>query len=449
MSLAAPAAPSRLHPRTLAVVAVAASAYLGRLGAAAVVLVTVPMAREALDADRFGVWMMLGGLMAFLSFADLGLGNGLMNRLTAAHAAGRRDLVAAELRAGYACAVGIAALPPLAWALWCALAPAPVSVVGDVSAAHRDEVLDALHVFVALVALGVPAALAQKAQLGLQQGHWVGATAFAGALAQLVALPLALHAGCGLPVLVLASFGTQVAVNAAASLAWLVADGRLGELRVARPGREVAAALLRAGLLFLALQLAAAFAFQSDAIVVSQRLGPAAYGDYSVAQRVFLIVSGVLATATAGLWPAFGDALARGDTAWARRTLLRGLAVAGVAAVAAVGAVALAAGPIVRAWVGADAVPAAPLVAVLAAWTVVEVLASVTAAFLNGADAIRAQLGLALAMAGTAFAAKWWAVDAFGTAGAPLATLCAYLLISVPGQVVLVRRILSASEPST
>src|SRR5207247_10417659 len=83
--------------------------------------------------------------------------------------------------------------------------------------------------------------------------------------------------------------------------------------------------LLRIGGQFFALQLAVAFAFQSDAIVITQKLGQAAYGDFAVVQKLFLFISMLLNSALLGLWPAFGDAIARGDMTWARRTLVRSL----------------------------------------------------------------------------------------------------------------------------
>ncbi len=448
MSVELDSAVVRAHPRTVSLVLAAAAAYLGRLGSAAVLLVTVPMVRASIDAERFGVWMMLSGLLAFLSFADFGLGNGLLNRVTAAQAAGRRDEVARAMRAGLGWTAVAALLPPLFWAAWCLAIDDPTAAVGTVSAGVREEVRAALQVFVVLVALAVPASLLQRAQLGLQQGYWVGAVAFVQAGITLAAVPIVLHAGGGLVALLFATLGVQVATNAAASLAWLVRGRWLAAMAAVRSDRALRRGLGRDAALFFALQLTAAFAFQSDAIVVSQVLGPVAYGEFAVVQRVFALMPAILSTAMLGLWPAFGDALARGDLQWVRRALARGLAsVAGVALLGAT-VVSLSLDTLLRLWLERPPEVSARLVASLAAWTVVEAAGGVTASLMNAAGAIREQLWVAFAMAGAAFAGKWWATDAFGASGAVLATLCAYCLISVPGQFLIIRRALALRESS-
>src|SRR5512133_170880 len=42
-------------------------------------LVSVPLTLTYLGAERYGMWMTISSLVAVLNFADLGMGNGLMN----------------------------------------------------------------------------------------------------------------------------------------------------------------------------------------------------------------------------------------------------------------------------------------------------------------------------------------------------------------------------------
>src|ERR1035441_8948081 len=42
-------------------------------------LVTVPMTLNYLGAERFGLWMAISSVVSMLAFADLGVGNGLLN----------------------------------------------------------------------------------------------------------------------------------------------------------------------------------------------------------------------------------------------------------------------------------------------------------------------------------------------------------------------------------
>ncbi len=422
------------------ILATAGAGYLGRVGAALVVLVTIPLARRALEPDLFGVWMMLGSLLAFFAFADLGVGNGVLSRLGSPYVARDESQRRRVIHAGYVCTSLAGAALLAAWGCWIAWSPSPTAVVGTLRAEHRGEVLTALHLFVALTALNIPASMVQKIQLASQRGHWVGLTQLAAALATLMAVAAVLSVGGGLVALVMASLGVQVAANLGSALLWRARSAPRTPARPVRLEWPVVAALLQTGGFFFTLQLAVAFAFQSDAIVITQRLGQSAYGDFAIVQRLFLAVSSVLLAGLAGLWPAISDALVSGDTAWIRRTLVRSYGFVALTIGAASVALALLAPRIVVAWAGLEIAPAAALLVVLAAWTTVDALGNVSGAFLNAAGLLRAQLLFAVLMASAAFGLKWLLVDAVGAWGAVAATLVAYVCISIPAQAVLITR---------
>ena len=451
-----PAEPSLSKPfaidgRSLRVLTTAATSYLGKVVAALSVLVTIPIARAALPSDLFGVWMMLSGLLTFFAFADLGVGNGVLNRVTAAHAANDLDEQRRIMRAGYACTGTIGALVLATWLCWGQLAPVPTAFVGSVAVKHQDEVMTALNIFFLLLAINISANLVQKMQLGRQRGQWVGLAQAGGAIGTLVGVPVALALGGGLAGLVVASLGMQVAANLASTVLWhrqlSKTEGRLTESWHRRlPEWHAVVALMRTGALFLVLQLAVAFAFQSDAIVIVHQLSQAAYGDFAVVQRVFLAASSILLAGLAGLWPAIGEALASGDAAWVRRTLLRSYVFVFVVMGIACLALAFSMPQIVLLWVGMHTPPPTALLAVLAAWTIMEAMGNVSGVFMNAAGLLRAQIVLATLMATAAFLGKWYLVGKLGPWGAVLATLIAYSVISIPAQVHLVRRQLRENE---
>ena len=308
---------THLDARSLRIIIVAGASYLGRASAAIAVLITIPMARQHLAPELFGVWMMLGSMLAFFAFADLGVGNGVLNRIVTAHAAHDDAQQRRIMLAGYVCTCGAGAIVLVTWALWVALSDVPTAVVGALRDAHRDEVLAALHLFVMLVAVNIPVGMVQKVQLGLQQGQWIGMAQLVASLATLVAVPTVLAFGGGLPALVAASLGTQVLSNLGCTWIWkhrMTASRGTAPVAsaVMRIEWSMVVSLLRTGSLFLLLQVAAAIAFQSDAIVITQRLGQEAYGDFAIVQRLYLAVSSILLAGLVGLWPAIGDALSGG-----------------------------------------------------------------------------------------------------------------------------------------
>lgn len=430
-----------IDSRMLRVVATAGATYLGRFGSGIVVLITLPMARQALPAELFGVWMMLTALLGFLAFADLGVGNGVLNRTTQAQATGDRDELRRTLTSGYACTFSVGITLMLSWLTWAHFADEPTAVAGAISQAHRADALAALTVFVSVLAINIPASLILRVQLGMQQGYWNGIAQFCGSILTLGAVLLTLHHQGGVAMLVLATLGIQAGVNIINTLIWLWRQQLLGRA-LWRDAWDWATArgLLKSGSMFFLLQLAAAFAFQSDAIVITQTLGQKEYGDFAVVQKLFLFVSMLLGAAMVGLWPAFGDAVARKDMDWAFKALRRGVAIAAGISIVSVAVLTAAMPWIMKNWMYASLNPAWTLLGALAVWTVIDAVASVLAAFMNGANILRAQLVFAVGMALTAFAAKWVLTPILGATGAVLATILAYCLISVPGQVYIFKR---------
>ena len=441
--------------RMMRVMAVAGATYLGRFGQGLVVLITLPMARQALSPELFGVWMMLSALLGFMAFTDLGIGNSVLNKVTQAQATNDPAGLRRTLASGYAVTSAIGVVCLLSWLVWSQVSLEPTALAGDITRAHRAEVMSALTVFAVVLAVNVPSSLIQRVQLGMQQGYWVGTTQFAAALISLAAVPLVLRNGGGVAALVASTLGVQACANVVNTLVWLRANDmlRLSDWTGSLDASTMRA-LLRTGGMFCLLQLAAAFTFQSDAIVITHALGPAAYGDFAVVQRVFLFVSMVMSAAMVGLWPAFGDALARGEIAWVRRVLLRSLGSTLVVMGSLCVLLTLSMDWVMKLWLGAPHPVALGLTALLASWALVESLGLIVASLLNGANMIRAQVLMALAMASAAFCGKWLLVRWIGVEGPVLATLIAYCCIAIPGQTLLVRSLfrragrLPASAPN-
>lgn len=428
--------------RTQAILRTAAASYASRLISVVVVLWTIPMARATMEPDRFGLWMMLGSLVAFLSFADLGVGNGVLSRLTQALQTGEPKEAGRVMVAGYVCSLLAALALVLAWCLWLATATDPLAFAGSVSEPLRREATLAFTVFVLLAASNIALQLCQRFQLAHQDGHWLGIAQLVSSAGTLATVVPALQAGASLSVLLLCTLGIQAAVFMGSSLWWISKRRLWGVFLRPSTTRWHVGGVFRRGGLFFVLQLCAGFAFQSDAFVISRLVGQAEYGDFAAIQRVFQSLSGVMAGALVGLWPAFGDALGKDDLPWVRRALAKALLITVGSTVLLAGALVLAMPWLSAHWLGMQHAPSLALPLAFAAWAAIESAGLVTANLLNGAGIVRAQLLIALAMAACSFAAKWWFVAQVGPWGAVAATIVAYVLISAPAQAWLLRELL-------
>ena len=389
------------------------------------VFASVPLAIGYLGAERYGLWLTISSVAAFLTFADLGLGNGLLNAVSEAEGRDDHDASARAVSSAFFMLLGVAvvfalggmvAYPLVAWdRVFNVTSPLAVAEAGP-----------AVAVFVACFLVSMPLGIVERVQLGMQQGFanslWEGL----GSVIGLAGVVAAIHLRMSLPWLVFAMAGGPVV--ALLLNAWVLFWRQRRWLRPSpgRYSRDAAGRMLRLGSLFLVLQVVSAAAFFSDNLVAAHALGAASVTQYAVPRRMFEAVAMVVGMYVTPLWPAYGEAIARGDVTWVRRTLVRSTARVTLVALGC-GAVLVAFGrPILHLWAGPLITPTLSLLAGFAVWTVFSSAGSAVAAFLNGAGRLRFQVVTAVAMGVAALTLKLVLARASDSPGSSGATVAAY-----------------------
>ena len=420
----------RAQERRRRVILSAIASTIAKVLSVATVLITVPLTLNYLGTERYGMWMTIGSLIAMLSFADLGMGNGLLNAV--AHAHGRGDVRAIQgyVSSGFAsltvvaCCVliGFAAVYP--WVTW-------ASIFNTHGALAQSEAGPALATFVALFAINIPLGVVGRVQVGLQQSIRASFWQCAGSLVGLVSMLAVIQLHAGLPWLVAAAFGAP-ALAAALNTALYFGRSRVDlRPRYSDVSRETVKQVARTGVLFLVLQLVTAVAYASDNLVIAQLLGASAVTDYAIPEKLFSLIAMAVAMMLAPLWPAYGEALARGDVLWVRRAFGRSLIVAlSVASVMSLG-LAIAAPTLLSYWVGRPIEPPWLLLIGLALWKVIEAGGNAVAMLLNGANVVRPQIIIAVLTGVCAIILKIVLVGHIGVSGAVWATVIAFCLIGI------------------
>ena len=139
----------------------------------AILLVGARFVARALPPDGFGVWLLLITASGLLGFADLGLGNGLLNEVAAAH--GRDDLAAQRRAISSAPAALVLVSALLVGAFAVTIPFVQWSQLLGVEGASASSVTAAVAVFVIATAVAVVFGAAPKVRLALQTG-WVNNT---------------------------------------------------------------------------------------------------------------------------------------------------------------------------------------------------------------------------------------------------------------------------------
>ena len=402
-------------------------------------LISVPLTYRYLGPERYGIWMVLISIIAAMSFADLGIGNGLMNAISEAYGKDDRRLAREHVTSALALMLCIAAFLTVAGAAGYPFLPW-VRLLNVKSQAVAVEGARAFLVLYGSFVVNIPLGVITGAQRGLQKGYTSQIVGACGSILSLGAMVLVISLHASLVWLVFASvFAGIVATLINGWLLFHEYPWLLPSWNAYRP--RSANKIFKLGMMFFVLQCALALAFTSDNIVIAQILGAAAVAVYAVPQKLFSFVSTVVSTAINPLWPAYGEAIARGDLAWVRRVFFGSLWLVLGITVPICTILALAGPWILRVAVGRSFHAPMALLVVLAAWAVVNAVSVVISMLLNGAGVLKQQTVVAVTGGVSNLALSIFLTRRMGVMGVCLGSIVTQLLIAFPAYSILIPRL--------
>ncbi len=411
-------------------------------------LITIPLTLGYLGAERYGVWMTISSVVLMLGFADLGMGNGLLNAVSEANGKDDRQAAVTYVSSAFFMLLGVALFLVLAFILTYPHVSWP-NVFNIKSEQAAREAGPAIAVFVIIFALNLPLGVVQRVQMGYQEGYQTNIFQCLGSIFALLTVLLVIYLRGSLAWLVLAMAGGPVA---ALIINWvLIFRFRYPWLRPHWRSATTSSArrIFHLGLLFFVLQLAMAVSFASDNLVAAQIFGPEAVTQYSVPMRMFSILPMIVTMVVSPLWPAYGEAIARGELAWTRKTLKMSLLITLVIVFFPSLFFVWFGVPILHFWVGAEITPSFLLLAGMGLWTIMLCLGSTLSMFLNGANIIRFQIFCASLFGISALVAKIFLAKTIGLPGIIWGTILAYSVFAVIPYTIYLPKIISTLDMRT
>lgn len=436
-----PVGTSRARDRSL--IASAGAAVMARAISALATLVSIGLAARSLSIAELGVVSVLSALLIYFNFGDFGTGAVVMTRLPPAHARDDFDamrlvvssaLSAMVIVATTLAAVGIASIWLFPWQALLGAQDLP-----------WPEVRNALLALVITGTVGIVGTVGSRVLAALQRGALIRVCDSIAAVASMIAV-----AAC-------TAFDTPIWVYLLALFAPLTSTWvlQLGYVMVRYPYLKigpkdfhpvVGLRFLRDGLSFAVLSMGWAIAYTLDAVVVAAVLGAAHAAVFSIAARLFHLVSGTLTLAGQQMWPAMGEAIARGDLTWVRKRFRHSiLTAAGVSTLCSVALVVV--GPtLARIWVGEALVPPLSLFFALGVWTIYITTIVQYSHMLMVAERVRLLAGLGLVLAAVNLAASIILTQHIGLIGPVVGNLVAAGLVQVVPMILLTRRFMQESQ---
>ena len=405
-------------------------------------LVTTPLTLHYLGTERYGLWMTVTSIVSMFAFADLGLGNGLLTKLGDAFGKDDDEKAQKYISSAYFIVAFVALF------FFC------LSFIGGffipwekVLNASSPTIQKEAHwvavVCFAFFLIHLPFGLIQRVQLGVQQGFQTNLWQCVASLLSMGLIIIAVLYKAGIVVLVACAVGVAPIVSAINGEFFFRYQGPQFRPRWSLFEWHAAKDLLRLGLLFFILSILTLGTAYADNLIVAQVLGLGAVAYYAIPAKIAALLAAVINMLCLPLWPANGEAMARGDLGWVRRSTRKmfflSISLVGLAVVALV-----AVGPsFMRLWIGGEFIVGRFLLVSMGIWVI---LLSGTGPFfmvLNGAGKVRFQVYVWLIFLPASIVLKFFLANKLGFAGVPLASAIAYALIVIPSMIVAYRRLMN------
>ncbi len=132
--------------------------------------------------------------------------------------------------------------------------------------------------------------------------------------------------------------------------------------------------------------------YAADNVIIAQFIGPEAVTQYAIPYQLFSFSLIIFNIIIAPLWPAYSEALARGDLAWVRTTLNRSLIFILLTSVCISLFLIIFAQTLLNFWVGLKIVPSWSLNLPLGIWMVVLTCGSAISIVLHAANIFKFQI---------------------------------------------------------
>jgi O-antigen/teichoic acid export membrane protein len=361
-------------------------------------LVFVPLTINYIDAERYGIWLTLSSIIVWFNFFDLGLGNGLRNKLVEAIVKKDVDEERRLISTTYVSLFVIAAL--ITGIYLCVMPFINWDEILNVSSAYRGELKTLALIIVIMFSLQFVLQLINTINLAHQKVFLTSFVFFVGSVFSLLFILILRNSVPGSVLLV----GTAMfAGNLLAFLLFtlhffiFVRPDLVPRFKYYSPSRSKQ--LLNLGGKFFVIQISAIVQYQTINVLISRYFDSGTsqikVTEYNIAYKLFSVLLMVFSIVVAPLWSAVTDAQARGDFAWIRKTEKKLLYVWSFLALSAVG-VLIISGFLYKLWLGdAVSIPFATSLGVMLG-IVTQTFGMIYVYILNGMGRLKTQYYLSI-----------------------------------------------------
>ena len=360
----------------------------------AIGFVVVPLTLNYLDPTRYGIWITLSAIFNWFSLFDIGLGNGLRNRL--AESLAKNDIQKARIYIS----TTYASLIVIFLTVFALFLIANIFIDWTVVLNTSKDLQHELRLLAAIVFFFFCARfvtqLITTIALAKQEPAFSQMLDVSGRIVSLIGIYLLtittssslLYLGItltALPVIVVFCLSIFVFYRRYKELRPSLSLVRYSELRY----------ILNLGIKFFIIQIAGIIFYQTNNIIIAQLFGPAEVTPYAITYQYLSALTMAFAIVLTPYWSAFTEAFAKNDFIWIKKEIIK-LKYLWIVLFFAMGLALIFSRFVIWLWVGNKVVVNMALASAIAVYLILTAYNGINCSFLNGTGKIKIQLYLSV-----------------------------------------------------
>lgn len=397
-------------------------------------LMIVPLTINYVNPTQYGIWLTLSSIIAWIGFFDLGLGNGMRNKVAEAKAKGDIELAKQYVSTTYFTIGAIVMGLFVAVEILNLFLNWPSILKIDMS--YQEELKKVFAILTAFFCLDMVVKLF-KSLLNADQRP--GAAAWIDVIGQLLSLGVIylltkMSSGSLISLATYYSGIPALTVLAVSAYAFKFTSYKQYAPSIKSVRKALVKDIMNVGIQFFVIYICMLVLFQIINVIISREMGPDAVTEYNIAHKYYNIAYSVMAIILSPFWSAFTDAYHKQDFSWMRK-VKKLLEIVWVCELLAVIFMILIAPWFFKIWIGNSVNISAVLSICMAAFILVQSIGAVYMNLINGIGAIRIQLIIYVVFALVAWPLMQFSCRHFGLVGILVAPSLVFIVQAALGKI--------------
>lgn len=349
----------------------------------------IPIMIKYLGNEQYGIWSTLLSIVSWIVLFDLGIGNGLRNKI--AESVAKDNILDAQkyISTSYVL-IGLISIFLLFIFLFISDL-VPWQTVFNTTILSTNELNKIVNITAGFIFINFWLGLINQVLNGLQKSSVTVFNQFLSNSLSLVLVYL-LSKNTDSSILYLAlAYGLSLLTSSISITIWFYSKNKNLRPKINLYHKQFVKSITTLGFQFFIVQIAVVVLFTTDKIIITQLFGPEYVTQYDVVFKLFTIITIVHGLLMSPLWSAYTDAHNRNDYAWIKNSIQKQLKIF-IGFIFAVLILIILSPTIISLWIGKDFEIDHILIVIIGLFVLISIWNNIFAFFVNGIGEMKTQI---------------------------------------------------------